>query len=76
MTTAGGGKRYASSPRRGHQRNAELISPYGDSYGRPTATADQVSSLYWDLHTTHRDEAERVFWGLTVRAHEGRRPPD
>ncbi|MFH9059682.1 hypothetical protein ACH4GM_00405 [Streptomyces coeruleorubidus] len=32
-------------------------------YGRPTATADQISPLYWDLHTTHRDEAERIFRG-------------
>ncbi|CAM5439147.1 SDR family NAD(P)-dependent oxidoreductase [Streptomyces coeruleorubidus] len=32
-------------------------------YGRPTATADQISPLYWDLHTTHRDKAERIFRG-------------
>ncbi|MGW0369665.1 SDR family NAD(P)-dependent oxidoreductase [Streptomyces coeruleorubidus] len=32
-------------------------------YGRPTVTADQISPLYWDLHTTHRDEAERIFRG-------------
>jgi NADP-dependent 3-hydroxy acid dehydrogenase YdfG len=32
-------------------------------YGRPTATADQLSPVYWDLHTTHRDEAERIFRG-------------
>lgn len=32
-------------------------------YGRPTATADQISPLYWDLHTTHREEAERIFRG-------------
>jgi NADP-dependent 3-hydroxy acid dehydrogenase YdfG len=32
-------------------------------YGRPTATADQISPVHWDLHTTHRDEAERIFRG-------------
>jgi NAD(P)-dependent dehydrogenase (short-subunit alcohol dehydrogenase family) len=30
--------------------------------GAPTATADQIAPVYWDLHT-HRDEAERVFTG-------------
>ncbi|GAP52921.1 hypothetical protein [Streptomyces azureus] len=33
------------------------------SYGRPTATLDQVSPLHRDLHTAHRDEAERIFRG-------------
>lgn len=28
--------------------------------GTPTATADQISPVYWDLHV-HRDEAERIF---------------
>ncbi|MFF2331072.1 MULTISPECIES: SDR family NAD(P)-dependent oxidoreductase [unclassified Streptomyces] len=28
--------------------------------GAPAATADQISPVYWDLHT-HRDQAERVF---------------
>ncbi|PAZ13636.1 short-chain dehydrogenase [Streptomyces sp. SA15] len=32
-------------------------------YGQPKATADQISPVYWDLHTTHRDEAERIFRG-------------
>ncbi|MFF9810494.1 hypothetical protein ACF1G5_36220 [Streptomyces coeruleorubidus] len=32
-------------------------------HGRPTATADQISPLCWDPHTTHRDEAERIFRG-------------
>ena len=32
-------------------------------HGRPTATADQLSPLYWDLHTTHRYEAEWIFRG-------------
>ncbi len=32
-------------------------------YGQPRATADQLSLLYWDLHTTHRDRAERIFRG-------------
>jgi NADP-dependent 3-hydroxy acid dehydrogenase YdfG len=27
----------------------------------PTAPAEQISPVYWQLHTTHRDEAERVF---------------
>jgi NAD(P)-dependent dehydrogenase (short-subunit alcohol dehydrogenase family) len=30
--------------------------------GAPTATADQIAPVYWDLHT-HRGEAERVFTG-------------
>ena len=32
-------------------------------YGQPRATADQLSLLYWDLHITHRDQAERIFRG-------------
>ncbi|MFD7714293.1 SDR family NAD(P)-dependent oxidoreductase [Streptomyces sp. NPDC059814] len=28
--------------------------------GAPAATADQISPVYWDLHT-HRDQAERIF---------------
>jgi NAD(P)-dependent dehydrogenase (short-subunit alcohol dehydrogenase family) len=28
--------------------------------GAPTATAEQIAPVYWDLHT-HRDDAERVF---------------
>jgi NAD(P)-dependent dehydrogenase (short-subunit alcohol dehydrogenase family) len=30
--------------------------------GAPTATAEQIAPVYWDLHT-HRDDAERVFTG-------------
>ncbi|QJS98938.1 SDR family NAD(P)-dependent oxidoreductase [Streptomyces asoensis] len=29
--------------------------------GLPTARPEQISPLYWELHTTHREEAERVF---------------
>lgn len=29
--------------------------------GFPTAKPEQISPVYWELHTTHRDEAERVF---------------
>ncbi|MGW0946041.1 SDR family NAD(P)-dependent oxidoreductase [Streptomyces sp. NPDC002623] len=32
-------------------------------YGQPRATADQLSLLHWDLHTTHRDRSERIFRG-------------
>ncbi|WP_128434871.1 SDR family NAD(P)-dependent oxidoreductase [Streptomyces cyaneus] len=32
-------------------------------YGQPKATADQISPLYWELHTTDRDKAERIFKG-------------
>ncbi|MPY48834.1 SDR family NAD(P)-dependent oxidoreductase [Streptomyces acidicola] len=32
-------------------------------YGQPKATADQLSPLYWELHTTDRDKAERIFRG-------------
>jgi NADP-dependent 3-hydroxy acid dehydrogenase YdfG len=32
-------------------------------YGQPKATGDQISPTYWDLHTTHRDQAERIFRG-------------
>jgi NAD(P)-dependent dehydrogenase (short-subunit alcohol dehydrogenase family) len=32
-------------------------------YGQPQATADQLSLLYWDLHITNRDQAERIFRG-------------
>jgi NAD(P)-dependent dehydrogenase (short-subunit alcohol dehydrogenase family) len=34
--------------------------------GAPTATAEQIAPLYWELHT-HRDDAERVFTGLALR---------
>jgi NAD(P)-dependent dehydrogenase (short-subunit alcohol dehydrogenase family) len=27
----------------------------------PTAQPEEISPVYWELHTTHRDEAERVF---------------
>jgi NAD(P)-dependent dehydrogenase (short-subunit alcohol dehydrogenase family) len=30
--------------------------------GAPTATAEQIAPVYWDLHT-HHDDAERVFTG-------------
>ncbi|MEU7326850.1 SDR family NAD(P)-dependent oxidoreductase [Streptomyces griseoviridis] len=30
-------------------------------YGQPRVTADRISPLYWELHTTHRDQAERIF---------------
>ncbi|QMV12176.1 SDR family NAD(P)-dependent oxidoreductase [Streptomyces lincolnensis] len=30
-------------------------------YGQPRATADQISPVHWELHTTHRDQAERIF---------------
>jgi hypothetical protein len=29
--------------------------------GFPTAEPEEISPVYWELHTTHRDEAERVF---------------
>ncbi|MDT9700938.1 SDR family NAD(P)-dependent oxidoreductase [Streptomyces sp. P17] len=29
--------------------------------GFPTAKPEQIAPVYWELHTTHRDEAERVF---------------
>jgi short-subunit dehydrogenase len=29
--------------------------------GLEAARPEQISPLYWELHTTHRDEAERVF---------------
>ncbi|ADP78977.1 SDR family NAD(P)-dependent oxidoreductase [Pseudofrankia inefficax] len=29
--------------------------------GLPTAQPEQIAPLYWELHTTQRDEAERVF---------------
>jgi NAD(P)-dependent dehydrogenase (short-subunit alcohol dehydrogenase family) len=32
-------------------------------YGRPQATANQLAPIYWDLHTTDRDQAERTFRG-------------
>ncbi|MFF4511347.1 SDR family NAD(P)-dependent oxidoreductase [Streptomyces mirabilis] len=32
-------------------------------YGRAQATADQLAPIYWDLHTTNRDQAERTFRG-------------
>ncbi|MEU3244266.1 MULTISPECIES: SDR family NAD(P)-dependent oxidoreductase [unclassified Streptomyces] len=31
-------------------------------YGQPRATPDQISPIYWDLHT-ERDTAERIFTG-------------
>ncbi|WP_223166411.1 hypothetical protein [Nonomuraea sp. SYSU D8015] len=40
------------------------FQPYGAiaATQAPTATAEQIAPVYWDLHT-HRDEAERVFTG-------------
>ncbi|SNQ47607.1 hypothetical protein FRACA_20003 [Frankia canadensis] len=36
----------------------------GNADGRhprlPTAQPEQITPLYWELHTTDRDEAERV----------------
>ncbi|NEB00423.1 SDR family NAD(P)-dependent oxidoreductase [Streptomyces sp. SID13726] len=29
--------------------------------GVEAATPEEISPLYWELHTTHRDEAERIF---------------
>ncbi|MEV6405489.1 SDR family NAD(P)-dependent oxidoreductase [Streptomyces bobili] len=29
--------------------------------GLPTARPEEISPVYWDLHTTHRDQAEHVF---------------
>ncbi|MGO4615070.1 SDR family NAD(P)-dependent oxidoreductase [Nocardia sp. 2TAF39] len=29
--------------------------------GAPVAQPEEISPVYWELHTTHRDEAERVF---------------
>jgi short-subunit dehydrogenase len=29
--------------------------------GAPVAEPEQISPVYWELHTTHRDQAERVF---------------
>ncbi|MET7493667.1 SDR family NAD(P)-dependent oxidoreductase [Streptomyces sp900116325] len=29
--------------------------------GHPVAQAEAISPVYWELHTTHRDQAERVF---------------
>ncbi|NUP39741.1 MAG: SDR family NAD(P)-dependent oxidoreductase [Streptomyces sp.] len=29
--------------------------------GFPTAQPEEISPVYWELHTTHRDKAERVF---------------
>ncbi|WP_210582275.1 SDR family oxidoreductase [Streptomyces sp. GESEQ-4] len=31
--------------------------------GFPTAKPEEISPVYWELHTTHRDDAERVFSG-------------
>lgn len=33
--------------------------------GAPTATAEQIAPVYWELHT-HPDDAERVFTGLAL----------
>ncbi|WP_330262796.1 SDR family NAD(P)-dependent oxidoreductase [Streptomyces griseorubiginosus] len=30
-------------------------------YGQPRVTPEQIAPLYWELHTTHRDKAERIF---------------
>ncbi|MFI6624663.1 SDR family NAD(P)-dependent oxidoreductase [Streptomyces sp. NPDC050528] len=30
-------------------------------YGQARVTADRIAPVYWDLHTTHRDQAERIF---------------
>lgn len=43
-------------------------------YGQSKATADQISPLYWELHTTDRDNAERIFRALT--SHRARRTTD
>ncbi|MFJ9245119.1 SDR family NAD(P)-dependent oxidoreductase [Streptomyces sp. NPDC101776] len=32
-------------------------------YGQARVTADRIAPAYWDLHTTHRDEAERILRG-------------
>jgi NAD(P)-dependent dehydrogenase (short-subunit alcohol dehydrogenase family) len=32
-------------------------------YGQPCATADQISPVHWELHTTKRDQAEQIFKG-------------
>ncbi|MGW3291846.1 SDR family NAD(P)-dependent oxidoreductase [Streptomyces sp. NPDC001002] len=32
-------------------------------YGQPRVTADQLSPVYWDLHTIHRDQADLIFRG-------------
>jgi hypothetical protein len=32
-------------------------------YGQPCATADQISPVHWELHTTKRDHAEHIFKG-------------
>ena len=32
-------------------------------YGQPCATADQISPVHWELHTTKRDHAEQIFKG-------------
>ncbi|MCZ0999529.1 SDR family NAD(P)-dependent oxidoreductase [Streptomyces mirabilis] len=32
-------------------------------YGQSRVTADRISPVYWELHTTHRDQAERIFRG-------------
>ncbi|MFJ3310367.1 hypothetical protein ACIPSA_46760 [Streptomyces sp. NPDC086549] len=29
--------------------------------GFPTAQPEEISPVYWELHTAHRDKAERVF---------------
>ncbi|MET8980113.1 SDR family NAD(P)-dependent oxidoreductase [Streptomyces sp. NPDC004539] len=31
--------------------------------GFPTARPEEISPVYWELHTVHRDKAERVFSG-------------
>ncbi|MGW4781572.1 hypothetical protein ACWEPA_33585, partial [Streptomyces filamentosus] len=40
----------------------------GGPPGVPAAPAEEVASLYWDLHTQH-DEAERVFTVSASRSH-------
>jgi hypothetical protein len=29
--------------------------------GAPTAPAEQIASVYWELHAANRDDAERIF---------------
>lgn len=32
-------------------------------YGQARVTADQIARVHWDLHATHRDQAEHIFRG-------------
>jgi hypothetical protein len=49
-----------ATPLTGLGTPAQLISPPVIP-GLEAAKPEQISPLYWELHTTHRDEAERVF---------------